>query len=179
MIGIPVTVVPSTYEENMEGISGSGADIVTTFSKAKVTSIKDKYPEDVIIGADTIVYLNGKAFGKPKNKEDAVQMIMTLGGNAHEVYTGYTVVNNRTGEEVTDYESARVYMRPIERYEAEAYVAETLPFDKAGSYAIQGKAGVFIYKIEGDFFTIVGLPVFKISGILATFGILPFKTGQQ
>lgn len=174
MIGVAVTVVPSTYEEDMKSATGSPADIVNTFSHGKVASVTAQYPNHIIIGADTIVNLNGTVYGKPTDASDATEMIMALGGNVHEVYTGFTIVNTQTGEEVTDYESARVHMRTISREEAEAYVTETQPFDKAGSYAIQGKAGIFISRIDGDFFTIVGLPVFKVAQVLQKFGVSLF-----
>ena len=125
--------------------------------------------DDIIIAADTIVYYNGRPYGKPDSREDAERMQGELSGNVHSVYTGVTVLKNDvhiSGSEKTD-----VWFRGMTDGEIRKYVLTGEPMDKAGSYAAQGGAAIFIERIEGDFFNVVGLPLCRLSIILKEFGV--------
>ena len=118
-----------------------------------------------VIGADTVVVLDGRVLGKPRDEADAVAMLTALSGRSHEVYTGMAVLSG--DRELTHAECTRVDFRPMTREEITAYVATREPMDKAGSYGIQGKACVFIRGIVGDYYNVVGLPVCALGELLA------------
>jgi septum formation protein len=118
----------------------------------------------VIIAADTMVYAGGRMLGKPKDARDAFEMLKMLSGAWHKVYTGYAVIN---GEKITTgCEETAVKFRELSDREINDYIASGEPFDKAGAYGVQGRASVFVERIEGDFFNIVGLPICRISHLL-------------
>ena len=119
----------------------------------------------IIIAADTIVYNNG-VFGKPHNHQAAYEMIKSLSGKTHEVITGLAIIDTNTNKEVKEYEITKVHFRKIEDEEIYKYIATGEPMDKAGGYGIQGKASLFIRKIDGDYYNVVGLPVYKLGEIL-------------
>ncbi len=122
--------------------------------------------EAVVIGADTIVVKDGEILTKPKDKDDAIRMLTLLSGKSHEVITGVTVIDTKTAKSESFYESTRVYFKELTYDEILAYTETNEPYDKAGSYAIQGKGALLIEKIEGDYFNVVGLPVCKLSCVL-------------
>jgi len=127
----------------------------------------------MIITADTIVAYNGQIIGKPSDEQDAIDTLLMLSGNFHEVYSGITVVyDNKT---VCDYDITRVKFRDIDKKEIEQYVKTGDPLTKAGSYGAEGIGSAFMEHIEGDFFNIAGLPVFKFVNILKNdFGMTVF-----
>lgn len=117
-----------------------------------------------IVAADTLVEINGEILGKPKNEDDARRMLKLLSGKSHYVHTGISVILN--GKEINLTDSAKVFFRDIDANELDAYIASNEPFDKAGAYGIQGKAGAFVERIEGDFFSIMGLPICAVTKAL-------------
>ena len=127
--------------------------------------------DDLIIAADTVVALEGTVLGKPVDESDAFTMLSALSGNRHYVYTGVTVI---LGEQViTAHEMTTVTFRELEPEEIDRYIATGEPMDKAGSYGIQGLAALFIKGIEGDYFNVMGLPIYRLGRILARLGIDP------
>ena len=122
--------------------------------------------EAVVIGADTIVVKDGEILTKPKDKDDAIRMLTLLSGKSHEVITGVTVIDTKTAKSESFYESTKVYFKKLTEDEILAYTETNEPYDKAGSYAIQGKGALLIEKIEGDYFNVVGLPVCRLSCVL-------------
>ncbi len=122
----------------------------------------------VVIGGDTIVVKDGKIFGKPKDKEDASNMIKTLKNSKHEVITGISVIYQKQGitKEIIDSDISKVYFTDIDDDEIEKWVSSDEPYDKAGAYAAQGKFGVYFDKIEGNYYNVVGLPIHKVYKIL-------------
>jgi len=122
----------------------------------------------IIIAADTLVYLDDEPLGKPDSPTDAEKMLKKLSGRKHSVYTGVTLLKGDT--HISAAEKTDVFFREISADEITAYVATGEPMDKAGSYAAQGKAAVFVEKIEGDFFNVVGLPICRLSIMLKDFG---------
>jgi len=127
----------------------------------------------VIIAADTLVYIDGKVLGKPDSPDEAFNMLKALQGRCHTVYTGVAVLQVGTDENVTEsfVESAQVYFRKLTDSEIWSYISTGEPFDKAGAYGVQEKGALLVERIEGDFFTVVGLPLSKLAVTLAKIGV--------
>lgn len=171
MLGFEVRVLPSGYEEHMPETSTDPAALVMTFAQEKVADVVRRVTDGLVIGADTIIANGERICGKPKNRTDAITMLSSLTGTTHQVYTGYSLFDTRTGKQHTAYDVASVTVGTPTVAELAAYVDLTEPYDKSGSYAVQGPAALFIQKIEGDYFTIMGLPVYKLGQSLQEFGI--------
>ena len=123
----------------------------------------------IILAADTMVFLDGLRLGKPKDDEDAFEMLRALSGRTHEVCTGVTICQ---GDEIlTRAETTVVTFRPMADHEIRAYIASGDPMDKAGSYGIQGKAALFASGIEGDYFNVMGLPLHLVGQMLREFNV--------
>lgn len=133
-------------------------------------------PEDtIVIGADTIVVLDGKILGKPKDEKDAADMIGALQGRSHEVYTGVAILDyDARGEKNVSVRAVgtKVYVNPMDEAEISAYIATGEPMDKAGAYGIQGRFAAYIDRIEGDYYNVVGLPVSYVYQALKRLGAL-------
>lgn len=140
---------------------------VALLSQRKAAAALAISPEEnaLVLAADTVVSLDGEILGKPHSEEEARQMLKRLSGRSHTVCTGVTVANRV--KSVTAVEVTAVHMREIRPEEIDAYVASGDPMDKAGAYGIQGKAGIFVSGIDGDYFNIVGLPVCLVGNILS------------
>ena len=126
-------------------------------------------PDEIVITADTMVFLDDQRLGKPADEADALRMLTDLQGRHHTVCTGVTV---RQGDKIlTESESTEVYFRPAAKEELLAYIATGEPMDKAGSYGVQGKGALLVKKLDGDFFNVMGLPILRLSQMLKQFGI--------
>ncbi len=140
------------------------AEAVLYLSKIKALPFKDG--TNTIIGADTVVALNGTIFGKPKDEEDAKRMLRLLSGEEHSVFTGVTIVSK---ENVISFaEETKVKFYHLTDKIIDDYIMTKEPLDKAGAYGIQGKGSLLVEKIDGDFFNVVGLPIGKLNKILET-----------
>jgi septum formation protein len=129
----------------------------------KSRKVAEKYNNEIIIGADTIVVLDKKILGKPKNEKQAEDYLNRLSGKKHIVYTGFNIIDTKNRKEVFAYEKTNVYFRDLSSDEINYYVKHHKPFDKAGAYGIQDDFGcLFIKKIEGDYYNVVGLPLVKL-----------------
>lgn len=129
----------------------------------KMDKAREFVNEGMIITADTIVVLNGKVIGKPKDKADAKRILKKLSGEIHTVYTGFSIRNTITNKTITDYEKTFVEFRNLSDKEIEDYIKTGSPMDKAGAYGIQDDFGaVFIKKITGCYYNVVGLPLTKV-----------------
>lgn len=170
MVGLSgfVVIPDDTAEDVPEGLSPEQAVCYIALQKAKNVS-RSCGAEDVIIAADTLVYLDGKPFGKPETPENAAEMLRALSGNRHTVYTGIALLKG--GCCVTSTETTDVYFRVIPDQEILAYVSSGEPMDKAGAYAAQGRGAVFVERIEGDFFNVMGLPLCRLFVMLRDFGV--------
>jgi septum formation protein len=136
---------------------------VLRLSKEKLNLAKQKVKNGIIITADTIVVLNNKIIGKPINKKDAFKILKSLSGKTHIVYTGYTVYNSNTQKSISEYEKTKVSFRKLTDQEITEYINSGSPMDKAGAYGIQDDFGaVFIKKINGCYYNVVGLPLSKL-----------------
>ena len=152
-------VVPSKVEE----IVPKGMPVLKQpeyLSKIKALDIAKQYPNDIIIGADTSVILGKEILGKPKDRTDAERMLLNLSGKVHKVVTGCTVVKNGATKSFSVV--SRVKFQKLTKTEIDAYLDTDEPYDKAGSYAVQGRAGAFVEWIKGDYFNIVGLPIAQL-----------------
>lgn len=145
--------------------------VVETLALRKAKAVAQKYREGLVIGSDTIVAVDGIILGKPKDDEDALSMILKLQGRVHQVYSGVAVIEAASGKLICGHEVTDVCFRPISKEEALRYIESGEPKGKAGSYGIQGLAAVFVMGIKGDYFNVVGLPLFKLAGILKSFGV--------
>ena len=166
MLGIKDLIIhPAKGEEHAE--PGLGPDgLVCALSRAKALEVAAYYaPEDIVVAADTIVWHDGKVLGKPKDETDAKAMLLSLSGRTHEVYTGVTVLQNGVCD--TRYECTEVSFRELTGREADAYIATGEPMDKAGAYGAQGIAALFVERINGDFFNVMGLPLCRLGEMLA------------
>ena len=146
------------------------AETAAMLSRAKAREVAARRDaDDVVIAADTVVWLDGRLFGKPKDTGDAARMLRALSGRAHTVYTGVTVM--RGGEAVTETEATEVRFRELADAEIEAYIATGEPMDKAGAYGAQGKGALFVEGITGDFFNVMGLPLCRLGKMLRHMGV--------
>ena len=160
MVGVEHEVITSDCDENIE-YSGP-ADMVCRLSELKAEAVAKELPageEAIIIGSDTIVYYDGEVLGKPKSEEDAFRMLSELSGNTHSVFTGVTIIDPSAGKKETFFEETKVTFYDVTEEEIRAYIKTGDPLDKAGSYGIQGKGAFLVQRIEGDYYTVVGLPV--------------------
>ncbi len=130
---------------------------------------------DIFIAADTIVRVDGGLLGKPRDAAEARAMLRSLSGRRHEVFTGVAVFDRRTGRVLTHVEETAVYMRSIPDDELDWYVQSGEPFDKAGGYGIQGRAAVFVERLDGCYFNVVGLPLAALWRMLRSLGLKPWE----
>jgi len=162
------TVVPDADETYPAGLSADETVAWIARAKAEAARALTK-PEDIVITADTMVFLGDERLGKPRDEADALRMLTELAGNRHTVRTGVTV---RRGERLETFTTATdVYFRPASEEELRAYIASGEPMDKAGAYGVQGLGALLVERIEGDFFNVMGLPVMPLARVLAQFGV--------
>lgn len=165
---IPYTVHPSSADETYPAeLAAIRVPELLARRKAEAV-VREAAPDAVVVGADTVVLLDGALLGKPRDREDAKRMLRALSGRTHQVVSGIAVV---AGEAcLSDTVVTEVEMRPIAEEELEAYVERDLPLDKAGAYGIQEAAGLFVRGIRGDYYNVVGLPLCRLGELLAQMG---------
>ena len=160
MLGLPFEIRASAAEGKPE--PGESPEVtVMKLAKQKAEGAEG----ELVLSADTIVYLDGKILGKPRTEEEAFSMLRMLSGRTHRVYTGLCVNG------ICEYEVSEVTFASLTDEEIRAYIATGEPMDKAGAYGAQGKGAVFIEKINGDFFNVMGLPVHRLYGMLRKQGV--------
>ncbi len=166
LTGINFEVIPDTVPEpKMSGLSHE--ETVMLLSKFKGDNVSKVLEGDaVIISADTVVSVDDEILGKPKSSEDAFNMLSLLSGREHSVYTGVYIVEKNTGKSVNFYEKTQVSFKNLDISEIKAYIDSGEFCDKAGAYGIQGKAALFVEKIEGDYLNVVGLPLCHLVKVL-------------
>ncbi len=162
MLGLPFEVMVSEAEEKITGTDP--AAVTEELSARKAAAVAAEIQEGIVIGADTVVALQGRILGKPADRAGAEAMIRSLQGQSHMVYTGVTLIRKRDGhtEARTFSEGTRVHVAAMSDSEIQAYLDTDEPYDKAGAYGIQGIFGKHIAGIEGDFYNVVGLPVHRL-----------------
>lgn len=158
--------VPQVEETFPAGLSPQ--ETVCCISREKSAAVVSA-PEEIVITADTMVFLDDKKLGKPADEAEALSMLTALQGRHHTVCTGVTV---RQGERLlTAAETTDVYFRAATESELRAYIATGEPMDKAGAYGVQGKGGLLVQRIDGDFFNVMGLPLVLLHSMLRAFGV--------
>lgn len=159
-------IMADDSEEKIE--SGMAPEeVVMHLAMQKAANIAEKITEDaLVIGADTVVSIDGGIFGKPSDEDDAKRMLKTLSGRENFVCTGVAVVDTSSGRAVCDYERTGVVFRALTEREIAAYIKTGEPMDKAGAYGVQGVGALFVKEINGDYFNVVGLPLCKLGRML-------------
>lgn len=157
-IDLEFSVDPSAYEED-NSLNMLPHDLVKHFSQQKAQDVAKRHTDAIIIGADTIVALDNTVLGKPKDINDAENMLQKLSGKSHSVLTGLTIIDTKLQKERCIVEETIVTFRKLRREEIHHYITTYKPLDKAGAYGIQEYAGCFVERVDGDYFNIVGLPL--------------------
>ena len=160
MIGLDFDIAPSKLDEKIK-INLKGKQFAEYWSKEKAKLISNKYPDRLIIGADTVVIFNGQIMGKPKDKDESKNMLKMLSGNIHEVITGVSLICKNKQISKTFSESTRVIVKKIPSDQIDFYVKNYKTTDKAGSYGIQEWFSIWIKKIDGCYYNVMGLPISK------------------
>ncbi len=166
LMGLTYTVETPDVDESF---SGRPSETVMEISRRKAAAVAARHSASIIIAADTLVFADG-ALGKPHTPERAKEMLRSLAGNWHHVYTGITVINTRSGRILRNVDKTRVHLVPMTEQEIDAYVATGEPLDKAGAYGIQGMGGMFVDRIDGSYSNVVGLPMSMLRIMLAQVG---------
>lgn len=161
-------VIPAQGEE-IATRSLTPDQLVEELSRNKCAEVAATHPDDLIIAADTVVAVNNRVLGKPRNEEDAARMLNALSGRLNMVYTGVTV--SLGGKTATEHEVTCVRFRPLTQADIIRYIATGEPMDKAGGYGIQGYGCVLVEGISGDYYNVMGLPVCRLAKMLARFGV--------
>jgi len=169
--GIPHEVLVSGADETVTGTPREQVEeLALRKANAVLPLVDNSQGETIIIAADTLVFINGEVLGKPQNHNEAFEMLKKLQGNAHQVYTGVALLCVSSGEVMVFADVADVFFRPLCDEEILAYIATGEPFDKAGAYGIQEKGATLVDRINGDFYTVMGLPISKVCTALKKFG---------
>ena len=174
MLGLSFRVVPAGVEERLGAVESTHG-YVERLSREKVLQVRAEHPDALLVGGDTVVVLDGRVLEKPDGPADAVAMLTSLAGRTHRVYSGLAVAAN--GKVESRVARAGVTFRPVTRDLIERYVETGEPLDKAGAYGIQGYGAALVDRIEGDYFTVVGLSVAAFVGVLPRVG-LEYRPGR-
>jgi septum formation protein len=166
---LPFEAVAHTFDERSIQFSGNKENFVTQLAQEKAKNVGESRPNSVIIGADTVVFLENTILNKPKNRLEAFSMLQRLSGNVHEVLTGIALYYN--GSIYTKHDSTLVFFRKLTPSQINAFLDTNLWIDKAGAYAIQGAGSLLVHRIEGCYYNVVGLPVVMLAQLLLEVGI--------
>ncbi|NJP36757.1 Maf family protein [Alkalicoccus luteus] len=158
-LGVAHKAVPAEKEERIEA-GMSPEEAVRTLAQQKAEEVAARFPDALVLGADTVVAINGTILGKPRDRAEAASMLRTLSGHTHTVYTGVAIAEN--GQMDVFVSGAAVTFYQLDEADISWYTATGEPDDKAGAYGIQGLGAVLVEKIEGDYSAVVGLPAAKV-----------------
>ncbi len=167
-LGLEFTIEPAETAEKIPEDLSPG-ETVMFLAAQKALKVAQKFPEALVIGADTLVFQGLEVLGKPQSPEDAFRMLQLLQGKEHQVYTGIAAAQG--SKLALDYQKTQVFFRELSATEIWSYIASGEPFGKAGAYAIQGLAALFVTGIIGDYFNVVGLPLERLGNLLKNFGL--------
>ena len=174
LIGLDFSIVPSDADETIGACDP--AEFVEQLSLRKAQAVKATRENCCVVGSDTIVCLNHEIIGKPQDRQDAYRILKKLSGRTHTVYTGLAVLTDSSTQLCHD--AAQVTFEVLTDEEIWSYIDSGEPMDKAGAYGIQGTAAVFVTRIEGCYFTVVGLPLPQLYKMLKNVGIRPKNLSQ-
>jgi septum formation protein len=167
-------VVISTAAENITS-GADPADVAMGNAQKKALEVAARYPEAIVIGADTIIVLEGTVIGKPTDQKDAVRILEELSGKTHQVITGIAMVHGALGVKLRNFDFSDVTFRTLDKADIERYVTEKKPLDMAGGYGIQDVMDTFIDNLDGDFNNVVGLPLELTAEMLDAVNIAIYK----
>jgi septum formation protein len=166
ILGIPFSVVPSLIDES-PALNEPPEDFVVRIAREKGQEVALRVSQSVILSADTVVTIDREILGKPADEDDAVRMLRKLSGRRHSVYTAVSIMNQLKGETLEGLDRTEVWFREMSQAEILDYVRREDVTDKAGAYAIQGYAAVYIPRIEGNYFNVMGLPLPLVHQLLS------------
>jgi septum formation protein len=169
--GLVFETIPAKFDES--AVTGAPGEVVKALALEKASEVSRllRGQDALVIGADTIVYIDGRILGKPADDREAEAMLAMLSGRTHVVFTGIAIVDTLTGRALVECEESRVHIRDLTPGEISAYVMTGEPRDKAGAYAVQGVGSVIVDRIEGCYFNVVGLPMSRLALMLKEFGV--------
>ena len=171
MLGFDFDVKAADCDESTNGLPAGQA--VAVLSKRKALAVAADCPDEVVIGSDTLVTIDGSPLGKPKDADDARRMLALLSGRTHTVCTAVTIAARGATETFTVTSEVEFY--PLDKEDIESYVATGEPLDKAGADGIQGRGAALIKRISGDYYAVMGLPIAELARRLKKYGIYPQK----
>jgi septum formation protein len=158
VLGIPFTVIPAAIEEK----PAAGEDpkqYAIRVAREKGMEVASRVSQSIIVAADTVVTIDGEIFGKPEGEDDAVRMLTRLQGRRHSVLTAICIINQVKQQTLESIDRTEVWFKPMDKAQIRDCIRRENVLDKAGAYAIQGYAGIYIPKIEGNYFNVMGLPL--------------------
>ena len=171
LLGLSFRIVPPTCQEifspHLPPIGQTGQ-----LAREKAQSVASQHPQDLVIGSDTVIEIEGRLLGKPESLEEAETMLRNLRGKYHQVHTGVTIIHQATNVSIDFVETAQVWIKPFDETILKSYLDTEESMGKAGAYSIQGKGAQLIEKIVGDYPTIVGLPLWRIAKVLEQQGVV-------
>ena len=171
LAGVSFEVIPSQTEEKMLA-NESAEEHVIRLARAKATDVAGQYRERWVLAADTVVVIDDRVLGKPKNQQEAEEMLRMLSQREHQVTTGYCILKSSNLEKREGKVTTRVKFKALSSEEIHWYLDTDEPFDKAGGYAIQGKAAFMVKEIHGSYTNIVGLPLCEVIEALQELGVV-------
>lgn len=171
LLGLDFQVIPSAVERDKKILPVSPGERAMELAAGKAEDVAAVKPDALVIAADTLVAAGGRLLGKPRDEEEAREMLTFLSGRRQEVYTGVALYCAAENRKLVDCESTIVQFRTLSGREIEAYVRSGEPMDKAGAYGIQGLGAVLVERIEGCFYNVVGLPLTRLALMLKGFGL--------
>lgn len=169
-VGIRFVTARSNVKES-KVIRTTCRDLVISNALKKARDVAGRYNSGIVIGADTVVLVGKKIIGKPRNLKDAARTLKLLSVKPQWVYSGIAVIDIESGKIFTDHEKTKVYIYPLTDEQIKNYFKRVSPMDKAGSFDVQGYGSIFIDRIEGCFYNVVGLPLAKLAKILMRLGV--------
>lgn len=167
LIGIPFVVSAHKYDED-SSLQMPPSDLVQHLAYKKAHSLVDPFPSALIVGSDTLVANDGRVFPKPRSKDEAIEMLMSLSDTTHSIFTGYAVVDALSGKKNTGVRETKVTLRKVNENEARAYVNKEDVLGVAGAYDHEHLGAVFVSNLDGDYFSSIGLPLYDIALLLKT-----------
>lgn len=175
--GLSIAVIPSRFDETTVAMTAPDA-YVRTLAEAKAAEIAGRFAECWVIGADTIVTVDGDVLGKPASASNARRMLQQLSGRVHQVYTGFCICCRQRRRVHSDVVKTDVWFKELTEAEINWYIQTGEPFDKAGAYAIQGIGTFLVKRIEGSYTNVVGLPVCEVIEFLIKEKVIGFSMGS-
>lgn len=173
LLGLEFTIIPAGIDESNNGGNEPVAHVLS-LAQAKARKVAESYEDHLILGADTIVVIDGQILGKPNNRMEAREMLAKLSGRTHEVFTGFTVCFFREKFEYSEAVRTEVRFHDLTELEIRWYTESDEPYDKAGAYAVQGKGAIFIKEIHGSYTNVMGLPLGEVIACLMRENFLTF-----